>query len=73
MNAQLLSAAERLPVDERLELVEAIWDSISRDAQALPLPESHRRMLDGRLSAFHADPDAGSDWDEVEARLESLD
>src|ERR1043165_7767581 len=33
-----------LPVDERLHLIETLWDSI--DPHEIPLPESHRRALD---------------------------
>ena len=51
MNAALLEEAKRLSVEERIELAEALWDSIAEDADAdvLPIPESHRAELDRRL------------------------
>lgn len=61
---------DRLSVAERLELIAEIWDSIPDDLTALPLPESHRQELDRRLAACEADPQAGSPWEEVKARLE---
>jgi len=73
MNTQLLSEATKLALDERIELVEAIWDSLVPEAQDMPLPESHRRLLDERLAQFVANPSAGSLWEEVQTRLESLD
>lgn len=64
--------ALKLSVDERIELVEAIWDTVAPDAdvESLPLSEAHRAELDRRLADLEADPDAGSPWEEVRARLE---
>jgi putative addiction module component (TIGR02574 family) len=72
MNAALLEEAKRLSVKERIELAEALWDSVAEDADArvLPIPESHRAELDRRLADLEAQPDAGSPWPEVRARLE---
>jgi putative addiction module component (TIGR02574 family) len=72
MKAALLEKAKRLSVKERIELAEALWDSIAEDADAgvLPIPESHRAELDRRLADFEAHPDVGSPWPEVRARLE---
>ncbi len=58
-----------LSVAERLELVEQIWDSIAADADTLPLSESERQLLDERLADLEANPDAGSPWPEVRARI----
>jgi putative addiction module component (TIGR02574 family) len=60
---------DRLSLAERILLVEEIWDSIVADAEALDVPQSHKDKLDRRLAAHHADPRAGSDWEEVKARL----
>jgi putative addiction module component (TIGR02574 family) len=53
----------RLPVEARLELIAAIWDSIP--AEQLRVPESHRRSLDEALSEHARDPEAGQSWQEV--------
>jgi len=75
VRATLLQEAEKLPVEEHLELVEALWDSIGADAdlERLPMPEWHREELARRLADFDADPEAGSSWEEVRGRLERLD
>ena len=75
MRSNLLAEAEKLPLEERLELVEALWDSIAADADvdSLPLPDWHREELERRLVEHDADPEAGSPWEEVRARLERLD
>ena len=72
MRPDLIEEARALSVAERIELAEAIWDSIAEDAAVgqLPVPESHRRELDRRLTEMEANPDAGSPWDEVRSRLD---
>lgn len=39
-----------LPIAERADLAQALWDSILQEENALPLPESHRLELERRLS-----------------------
>jgi putative addiction module component (TIGR02574 family) len=72
MTSPLLDQAQSLSVLERIELVEAIWDSIPASAslETLPLSEEHRVELDRRLIDLEADPDAGRSWPEVRARIE---
>jgi putative addiction module component (TIGR02574 family) len=43
----------KLPVEERLRLVELLWDSIAATPAAVPLSDAHRERLDERL-AEHA-------------------
>ncbi|HKI86817.1 MAG TPA: addiction module protein [Thermoanaerobaculia bacterium] len=71
MNAELLNEAKRLSVDERIQLVTAIWDSVAEDAplDALPLSEAHRVELDHRLEDQRRNPGDESPWDEVAERL----
>ena len=70
MNSILLIEATKLSVPERIDLVEAIWDSVANDSAALPLSEDHRLELDHSLDELAANPDVGSPWAEVRARLE---
>ncbi len=55
MTAKLRS----LPLEERIRLVEDLWDSIAAEQQALPLSPEQRAELDRRLDAFDADGDMG--------------
>lgn len=61
----------QLSIAERLQLVEDIWDSIAQDADAdrLPLTDEQKALLDKRLAEFEADPNSGTPWPEVRARL----
>ena len=58
-----------LPVDQRLRLVQALWDSIVRDPSTLPITDAERAELDRRLEDFKRNPSSGRSWEEVKARL----
>ena len=67
------SAADtlELPVSARLQLVEDIWETIAAAPEALPLTDEDKRLIDERLEARRRDPQAGSSWEEVFARITS--
>ena len=47
----------KLPAEERLRLLEILWESLSRDASAIPLSDAHRAILDERLAEHERNPD----------------
>jgi putative addiction module component (TIGR02574 family) len=55
MNAKL----RELPVEERIKLVEDLWDSIADDRKALPVTPEQRAELDRRLAAYEVDNNFG--------------
>lgn len=59
----------RLPVEERIELAEAIWESVEEAPSQPSLPEWQRQLLDERIAEDDESPDAGSPWDEVKRRI----
>lgn len=54
---------------ERIEYVQSLWDFIVGSPQEVPVPESHKQILDQRLKAFEASPDQGRPWSEVREEL----
>jgi putative addiction module component (TIGR02574 family) len=62
-----------LPVPERLKLVEAIWDSIAEIPEAVVLSDAQRVDLERRLEDYAKNPDAGSPWPDVRARIVQRD
>ncbi len=62
-----------LPIDERLQLVEDIWDSIAQEAnvraERLPLSEAQRTELRQRIESADAHPDDAIPWDAVREEL----
>lgn len=46
----------KLPVPDRLRLVELIWESLAGNSSAIPLGDAHRAVLDERLAEHARDP-----------------
>ena len=68
MNASIKSLGiDRLPVEERLKLVEEIWDSIAADSAAVPLTDAQRAELQKRIEEDDANPDDVTPWEQVKA------
>lgn len=59
---------DRLSPEDRLVLIEQIWDSLS-GTDLSEIPQSHRDELDRRIVEADANPSAGSSWHEARARL----
>lgn len=58
-----------LPVQERLRLIETIWDSIIEVPEAVPVSDELKAELDSRLEAYYTNRSAVRPWDEVRAEL----
>lgn len=68
MNMDLLAEALKLSPSERLQLIEALWDTLSEED--IPVTSEERALVDARLADLEANPDDQSPWSEVKARLE---
>lgn len=75
MDAIRVSDLLHLSLEERLQLVEDLWDSIASEAESrpesLPLTQAQRQEVRRRSAAHRADPDAASPLDEALDRIES--
>jgi putative addiction module component (TIGR02574 family) len=69
MSKFAVSHVLELPIEERLRLVEEIWNSIAEAPEALELTAEDRRVLDERLAARAENPGAASPWKEALARV----
>ena len=58
-----------LSVPKRVRLVQAIWDSVEAESEAIPLTAAERQELDRRWEAYQREPEAGFTWAEVKAEL----
>ena len=50
---------QELPIEERIKVVEDIWDSIAGDQKILPLTTTQKAELDRRLDAYEIDQNIG--------------
>ena len=66
--AELWSELMKLTPEERIELVEDLWDSIGDD-ELPPLTAEQKEELDRRYGEHLRDPGSASKWEDVKARL----
>lgn len=66
--ADLTRLALKLPIDEQLELAQALWEHASPPADFTLSPEL-KGLLEARRLEAHANPEAGIPWEEMKARL----
>ncbi|HJQ99131.1 MAG TPA: addiction module protein [Candidatus Polarisedimenticolaceae bacterium] len=62
---------DKLTRDEKLQLIEEIWDSLDADANDLPLSDGQRRDLDRRLDEIDREGPTGIPWEQVMQELQS--
>jgi putative addiction module component (TIGR02574 family) len=61
---------DQLTIQERLDLIGILWDSIPDTLEALPIPEWHHHELERRIAEADAHPEAAIPWQQVKARLQ---
>ena len=54
-----------LSADEKIRLVQKLWDEITEEVSRMPLSESQRRLLDERLADEEQNPDDVEPWAKV--------
>ncbi len=64
---------ESMSAEERLELLEQLWDSLRKTPSSVPLTDAQEQELDRRLDDLEADIESGAPlgipWDEVLQRI----
>ena len=63
------NSIQSLSINDRLQLVEDIWDSIAADQTILQMTNEQRIELDQRLDAYLSDGYKGSEAGEVMADI----
>ncbi len=65
MNTISITDILELPVQERIRLVELIWDSIAAVPEAVEISPALKAELETRMAEFESNPEAGYSWDQV--------
>lgn len=68
-----MNQLSQLPVSERLELVQDLWDSIGESREQLSVQEWHRELVNARLASLEGrEEDIGLTreqvWEQVDPR-----
>jgi len=59
---------DKLPLDDRIAVAEALWDSIVNETEESPLSQAQQTELARRLADSDARPEAVTPWEVVKAR-----
>ena len=59
----------RLSVDERIHLVQDIWDGIAAETEPLPLSDAERGEIARRIAEYERDPSTAIPWEDALATL----
>lgn len=65
----MIERLRELPIQERIRLVEELWDSIAQDREELSISEEQKAELDRRLDAYEADGIKGRRAEDVIADI----
>lgn len=65
----VLHEVESWPVDDRVKLVQDVWDGLVDQGYEPELTEAMKAELDRRIEEMNRNPGAGIPWDEVKARV----
>lgn len=61
-----------MTVSEKLEVMEALWQDLSRNADALESPEWHKSVLDERERKIQSGEARFIDWEQAKEDLRKL-
>ena len=67
--ADMMREIRALSVEERIELADAIWDSVEEDGEDCDLTDAQKRELERRLAAYEASGYKGDSWENVVERI----
>lgn len=67
IDAMLISQVKDLSAAERLELIEAVWETLA--PEDAPVTGREKSLLDARIADAENNPDDQSPWSKVRERL----
>ena len=65
----IVSSFRELPPEDKIRLVQNLWDQIAQEIARMPLTESQRRLLDERLADEENNPDDVEPWTKAKADI----
>jgi putative addiction module component (TIGR02574 family) len=71
MCANEIPEISKLTTPEKILLVEELWDSISSDESAVPVPQIHIDEIEKRLKLYESTPGNLLSLEDLRARIES--
>jgi putative addiction module component (TIGR02574 family) len=64
-----ITEIRQLPLNEKLQIMEAIWEDLRSRAEDVSVPQWHKELLDSRQEAVEAGQEEILEWDEIKHSL----
>ena len=68
---QILNEVDKLSINERILIVESIWDSIPSAQESISVTEAQKTELDKRYKDYKDNPVDSSNWENVKKKIKS--
>jgi putative addiction module component (TIGR02574 family) len=65
MSSDVIEVVKDLPLAERVELIDALWESITAEGYEPPLTPEQAAELDRRIEAHRNDPNDVVSWESI--------
>lgn len=62
----------KMSVNDRIHLVQTIWDSISEDTENQSISDHHKMILDERLTAHEKNPNDVISWEVLKDNVSKI-
>jgi putative addiction module component (TIGR02574 family) len=69
MDSQLVQQARALPLEQRVELIDTLWETVAAEGYEPPLTQAQAEELDRRLAAHRRKPDDVIPWESIKEEL----
>jgi hypothetical protein len=60
---------DQLSLEEKLEIMEALWQDLRRNTDQVPVPQWHKDVLDKREQMIETSEANFDDWDSAKKRI----
>jgi len=67
--ASVLEQAMVLSIEEKLQLISDLWDSMARKPENIPVPDWQMQELERRIESQRKNPQPGQTWTEVKREI----
>jgi putative addiction module component (TIGR02574 family) len=65
----VLEQAMHLSAEQKLDLISALWESMTKLPESIPVPEWQLKELELRIEAQRKEPQSGQTWAEVKQEV----
>jgi putative addiction module component (TIGR02574 family) len=68
MTEAQIEELNKLPLKEKIKLVQQLWENIAKEQSYDKLPEDHKETLNQRLSKLKSDDTSFRSWKEIKSK-----